>query len=313
MRDTLAVPENIAGELKAVLSPALVRRIDGSTLTAEPGTFVDRAGESRTDLLFSAQVAGRHALIYVLFEHQSRPDPEMTVRMLGYMSRIWASVRRSRRGRGERPRPVPPILPVVLHHGREGWTAARTLSSWIDWDDELRSLARPFVPEFELIIDDLAKVPEMELARRGGAPLGRLVLMALRATRVGFDESVVEVWAEMLDDAERTAPREALLHLLEYLVGTDEGTALLGALDSSLSSTSQEIVMGLKQELMERGRAEGRAEALAEALLKQLKLRFGEPLPDSAVARVTGASVDEIDAWIERVLTARTLDEVLGD
>jgi len=57
--------------------------------------------------------------------------------------------------------------------------------------------------------------------------------------------------------------------------------------------------------------ARGKAEGKAEVLRKQLQLRFG-PLAESTRARVEAATPEQLDAWIERVLTAKTLDDVLA-
>jgi hypothetical protein len=49
----------------------------------------------------------------------------------------------------------------------------------------------------------------------------------------------------------------------------------------------------------------------AAMLVKLLRLKFG-PLPDAVTARVRSASPDELNAWVERVLSASSVDEVLG-
>lgn len=54
-----------------------------------------------------------------------------------------------------------------------------------------------------------------------------------------------------------------------------------------------------------------RLEAEAKLLLKQLGLRFG-PLSEATRARVAAATPEQLDTWVERVLTAATLDEVLA-
>lgn len=60
------------------------------------------------------------------------------------------------------------------------------------------------------------------------------------------------------------------------------------------------------RELISKGEARGRA----ALLLKLLQLKFG-PLPDAVGARVQAASIAELDAWGERVLSATSLDEAL--
>jgi hypothetical protein len=49
----------------------------------------------------------------------------------------------------------------------------------------------------------------------------------------------------------------------------------------------------------------------AHSLVKLLTLRFKEPVPAAALARIRGASVAELERWTERVLEAETLDDVL--
>lgn len=67
-----------------------------------------------------------------------------------------------------------------------------------------------------------------------------------------------------------------------------------------------------------KGRAEGKAEGeaqgkiagQAELLRKQLTLRFGE-LPAEARTRIADASLEQLEVYAERVLSAGSLDEVL--
>jgi hypothetical protein len=58
-------------------------------------------------------------------------------------------------------------------------------------------------------------------------------------------------------------------------------------------------------------RAEGRAEGRAAVLKRQLCRRFGD-LPGWAEARIDAASAEQTDAWVDAVLTASSLTEVLG-
>ncbi len=81
--------------------------------------------------------------------------------------------------------------------------------------------------------------------------------------------------------------------------------------------------MSLYDEFIQQGEAEGfakgfaggRAKGRAYVLSRQLTLKFG-PLPEHIVARIRAAFVDEhrdvFDTWLERVLTAESLDEVFA-
>lgn len=64
--------------------------------------------------------------------------------------------------------------------------------------------------------------------------------------------------------------------------------------------------------LRDEGRREGELSGERKLLLKQLSSRFGA-LPEAAVSRVNVADLSQLDVWAERVLTATTLVDVLGD
>lgn len=59
------------------------------------------------------------------------------------------------------------------------------------------------------------------------------------------------------------------------------------------------------------GQAEGELQGRAAMLMKQLTLKYG-PLPMTASERVQQASAEELDRWAERILSAASLDEVIG-
>jgi hypothetical protein len=60
------------------------------------------------------------------------------------------------------------------------------------------------------------------------------------------------------------------------------------------------------------GRREGRKEGAGAALVRLLERRFGV-LPAAVTARVSRASTDEIEGWLDRVLDAPSLDDVFAD
>jgi Fic family protein len=85
------------------------------------------------------------------------------------------------------------------------------------------------------------------------------------------------------------------------------------ALNNALQTTKPEAkdaLMTLAEKWIAEGEARGEARGKAETLRKQLTLKFGE-LSAATLSRLATASEAEIDRFIERILTASTLDEVL--
>lgn len=61
---------------------------------------------------------------------------------------------------------------------------------------------------------------------------------------------------------------------------------------------------------MQQGESRGRRQGEALVLLRQLNLKFGE-LPQDVLGRVEAADDDTLLEWSERILTAKTLGEVI--
>ena len=72
---------------------------------------------------------------------------------------------------------------------------------------------------------------------------------------------------------------------------------------------------GFAQRFLEKGREEGMQQGMqrgeARILTAQLRLRFGE-LPAAVYQRIEAADAETLLRWSERVLTAKTLDEMLA-
>lgn len=314
VRKTLGIPEHAAGELRAVLPPALAKRVDWSTLRAEPGTFVDAGGPERhTDLLFSATIDGRDARIYVLFEHQSSFDRWMPLRLLVYMGRIWVSLADAGAQR------LPVIVPVVLCNGETAWTGARRFAELLDADERLLALTRAFIPDFKLAIDDLTRASELALLERQMSALAKLVVWVLRAVRLGFEPALLTEWARLLEKARREAGPEAFTQLFVYLSEVDGGDTLYDAIEAIIDDELQEETMGLRKKWEDAAREQGIQQGIeqgiergrVELLLKQLQLKFGD-IGEARRQRVERGSREELERWAQRVLSASSLDEVLG-
>jgi hypothetical protein len=66
------------------------------------------------------------------------------------------------------------------------------------------------------------------------------------------------------------------------------------------------------QLLIEQGRQEDR-QRFQQVLLRLLRQRFGSEVDDRVERRVAMASIEQIETWTGRVLSAATLAELLSD
>jgi hypothetical protein len=207
---TFSQPELAAAELRAVLPPSLVDRLDLDRLALAEGSFIDRDLQgSQADRLFSVPCDGQLAFVYVLFEHQSTVDPLMPLRLLAYMVRIW---QRHVAERGGTALPLPIIIPVVLHHSDTGWIRATEFHSLLDPAlIELPEVAR-LSPGFDFLLDDLTRLSDEQLRRRALGDLASLVDDHFRATLQILRNSCCLVTIRQLNVSASTRSREPLLH-----------------------------------------------------------------------------------------------------
>lgn len=226
------------------------------------------------------------------------------------------------------------MICIVVHHSASGWTAARSLHSLFD----PRLIALPdvarYLPDFELIVDDLSHASAAQILGRAAAPREQpaaLILLGLR-----FGRSALEFFRELLQhsafvESVAAVPGglDALRLILEYLEGAKDADTVMEELrqaieESHASLTAKGTVMSIADQLRALGRKEGIAEGMEQGieqgiekgeravLRKQLRLKFG-PLPDSVLAKLDAATAPALERWAERVLTATTLNAVLGD
>jgi predicted transposase/invertase (TIGR01784 family) len=153
-------PEISRQFFRGYLPANLADQLDFENLHAEEGTFVDeRFCDRHSDLLFRAAARnGKRVWLYLVFEHQSTPDPDMPFRVLRYLVRIWERYRE--RHPGEHPLPF--IAPVVLYHGKIPWTPPLQFSRALDMRGDMGLTPT----EMEHVLVDLARIPDQLLKER---------------------------------------------------------------------------------------------------------------------------------------------------
>jgi hypothetical protein len=312
-------PEHATGELRHVLPAALVAHLDFATLKLRPGSFVDKdLREQFTDLLFSIQFAGREGFLYLLFEHRSTPDRLMAFRLLRYMVRIWEKHLKDHPD----ARRLPLILPVVLYHGEPGWRVEPAFEALYDVSPETLAAAGEHAVRLRFVLDDLRRSSDEALLARAMSALGRVALWSMRnawrpsALLEGI-QRVVRLLHEVLRGPNGL---DALAQVIQYILrvhGDRAGEEIVERLLGAVNEEEVKVAMRSAYDyLMEKahheGHHQGRSQGKRETLLLLLGERFGA-LPQALIARIQAAGADELDRWARRVLSAPTLDEVLGE
>ncbi|MCB9742450.1 MAG: Rpn family recombination-promoting nuclease/putative transposase [Alphaproteobacteria bacterium] len=316
--------------LQDALPPELLRWLDLGRLERVDRSFVDEAlSERHADLLFSIGLRDAppdqgEALVYLLFEHQSTPEPLMAFRVLGYMLRVWE------RWLSEHPHAtrLPFVYPLVLYHGAARWTAPLDLAELIALPEPALKELAGALPRLQHDLLDLSAIPDEEL--RGTA---MLVLTQRLLKHYACGELVARL-SSWRDVYRRAAAEDGLRavelvvrYILEVDARADNEVGLLRLSGEVLGPQAEEKVMTTADRLRAEGRLEGRREGrqegrqegleeglqegLQEGLIKGLRYRFGAPTA-SLLARIQAADVATLRAWMERLFTADSVDDVFA-
>jgi predicted transposase/invertase (TIGR01784 family) len=296
-RRIFGVPANAASQLRALLSPDLVGRLDLGRLAPVPGSFVDEALKWRhSDVLFTAPLDGRDAFVYVLVEHQSSDDPLMAFRVLRYVTRIWDQYEREH----PKARRLPAVIPLVVYQGPGRWASPVQLLDVIDFGPGGRQAAQAsWLPQFEFLLDDLSRAGEDQLLARELTPAALVTLLLLKTARRKPQVTAdLRRWTGHLRAVlDQPGGSEAFTVLLTYIeLVSDVPAGDLRDLAASLGPDAEEAYVTTAEML----RAEGEARGKAEGILVVFEQRGIDVDERSRELIESCADLDTLNGWFRR-------------
>ena len=256
-----------------------------------PEVFVPNSLERRNEVYVSDRLDRREQdliwrlrgpqgeRLYLLLEFQSKPDPQMHLRISVYTGLLLQDLVRSREISGSAAHP--PVLALVLYNGKERWPGVSGPYRCID-----------------AIRDPLPAAP------------GNLValLFELERSRSPDDlTQVVERLAGFLAEPDLADLKRAFNAFLResLLPGRFPGARIPAMVDL-------EEMRPMLRDTVKEWTREWTREGEVKMLRRQLESKFG-PLRDDDRRRIEAADAERLLDWGERVLTARSLNEVFGN
>jgi predicted transposase YdaD len=317
--------------LRDIVGERWVELIDFDSGERVNASFVSDKHQNReSDVIwkFRRTDGGQPVYVYILLEFQSRPDPSMPVRFMGYESLFYQAIMAGRPASAWKDLPL--VIPVLVYNGWEPWNVPTDLGSMIG---ALDSSAEIYRPQLRYRLIDEGAYPREELMMLN-SPVADLFCIEtsrnwseVRTSVRRLQRSVpptemtlrrdFEVWLERV-----ILPRFGLSR--EEAAGTFTLEELETMLAESIDRWNREIREGGRLEGREEGRLEGREEGRLEGreegrqegearvVLRLLRLKFG-PLEPAIEDLVHSADADRLLEWGERVLTAASLQDVFQD
>ncbi len=299
--------------LNEYLPPEVVARLDPKRPPVHvEGTMIDGEGSTtQSDALFRLRLGdGGEVIVYALLEHKARVDHRTPLQLIRYVLRIWGQ----ELDRGAVPvGGLPPVIPLVFYHGRDPWTVPCSVQDMIYAPEGLEHVAQSFG---RYVVHDLGRIAPRELSRSAE------VRAALLALARAFRETVSDAEDDLLvaGVAETEFGRYILTYIMEQVSLPPERIEAALRRKGMDPETVEEIMGTAAQIWMEQGRTEGKAAGIVEGkaagkvdtFLRQARLKFGELTPAHA-ERVRSASPENLDAWLDALITAEDIDAIFRE
>jgi predicted transposase YdaD len=294
------------------------RDLDFSTLEKQNGSYVtDDLRERHDDIIWRIRCRGEWFYIYLLIEFQSSVDPWMAVRVMTYIGLLYQDLIKSGQIKGGDM--LPPVFPLVLYNGREKWTACTDVAELIA---PVSSALARYRPNLRYFLLDEGQISDEQL------DMDSLAACLIRMERYDGPESLREaigaLKARLRDPKYQSLNRAFTVwvcRVLKNRLAHQESIPDVNDLeevDTMLAErfgewTEQIMEKGMLAGL-QKGRMEGRMEGRSAVLSRQLAKRFGSDILDSEVQnRLRSADPEQLDLWAERILDARTINEVFAE
>ena len=319
-RASMSNPKVAREFIKKHLPAHIAKKIDPDSLKLMPGNFIEDLQEWKTDLLFTVTFEGAPGYIYLLIEHQRKPERLMPLRMLEYTCKIIRTHLQE-----NRDTPLPCIYPIVLYNGIKPYPYTTDFFELFSNPTFAREL---LLKPFQLI--DLTQFPDDDLKEQSLLGIMELLLKYAFARDTLL---LIKKIGTLLQKADQMHEIELLRESAEYVFQTRSDDLsknhILNEFKKHVSTPTQKNIMTIAEAFVEEGRQEGiqtgiqtgiqkgRQEGQNEerkkfrALLhKQLERRFPGQVTSNHLGLLEEADGESLSLWLERLIDAHCIEEV---
>jgi len=307
--------------LQGFVQEAWIDDLDLSTLEKTNSSYVsDDLRAREDDAIWRVRCRNEWVYVYILIEFQSTVDRFMAVRLMTYIGLLYQDLIRTDQllENGK----LPPVFPLVLYNGKQPWRSATSVQDLIQ--DVPGGLSK-YRPTLTYLLLDESRHPMQDVSADN-------LVAAIFQLEQSHDPSdvrgVVKKLIKWLKAPEQTSLRRAFaiwIHRVLLPVRLP-GQSLpevknLMEVDAMLAERVKEWTVeweekGIKkgiQKGIQKGRQEGiqkgRQEGLSGMLIRQFRLKFGE-LDVEVLDRIQSADTEQLMIWSERILKAKTVEDI---
>ncbi len=294
----------------AHLPQTLVRKVNLHLLKIEKTSFLDGSYQaSAADVLYKVPFKNDSAHLYILCEHQTGIDPFMAFRILIYQVRIM-----ERHLKQYPNQALPLIYPLIVYSGASPWMKPLDLFALFG---KQAPLARKWFKAPAKLLD-LQKLSDENIKQR---PWAGLMEFTLKHRKLNF-EIFLEQLLPWIRHIEKTGNNGFYLasSVVKYIInGMDvhkvrvfrQKIEQLSETGDYMTTLAQEFTRVGMEKGIKQGIEQGELQGQAKLFLHQVKRRF-HTVPGHYLAQIKQADTQSLLLWGEKILDAKTIEEIFA-
>ncbi|WP_299227809.1 Rpn family recombination-promoting nuclease/putative transposase [Sulfurihydrogenibium sp.] len=242
------------------------------------------------DLLYSFKIKNNDAFLRLVFEHKSYVDQNLPIQLKYYEAVLWEeSLKENKK--------YPPIINIVLYHGKENWNIPTKLPENLDRTlEELTS-------NLNYTLIDLSKIDDGKLISYEEYCT---VLSLLTMKYIFQNEENLDIIFKRLALYKDS---ECIYLILDYIVAVKEDTEKIERMLKETFGGEKEMMTLTGKWKME-GKMEGIKEGIKESLIDLIETKFGDKGSKFVDIINKVEEVDKLKQLLKVVALATNIEEV---
>ena len=285
--------------LRLHLDKDIVAKCDLNTLTIESGSYIeDDLKKLASDIVYKVDLVDSTscAYVYMLIEHQSRPEKLMPIRILRYQLSILQKHIDENKVEGD----LPLVVPMVFYNGKASPYPYATDIKELFADREI--IDKLPLGNFGLV--DLTVMSNEEILEHGKLALLEMVMKHIHVR--DFKQAVESIYKAVYISYVSEINKSLFDSVLSYLMKAREEQELQPLFAQIIESINdyKDDVMSYEETLIQRGLERGRNEGMERGIQE------GELKTQKMVKELLKSGVDEAIVAKASHLTKQQLEEI---
>lgn len=272
-----------------IFYPELSQKIDLESIRLlNSEKYSQKVGKSLLDLLYECKIENEKSFIRIIFEHKSFIDKNLPSQLLYYNGVLWEEIEE-----------YPPIINIVLYHGKRKWNIPTTLPKTNS------EIIERFTNKLNYHLIDLSKVADEEMINK--LYIDFCTVSALLTMKHIFED--LRKLKHILKKIFEHYQDGCVFIILDYISVVNNPQEVENVLKEILGGEKE--MMTLTEKWKMEGLQQGLIKAKQEDIIKLINLKFGRVSEEVGKFVLEISDLEELDKLFTKAVLANSLEELL--